>query len=206
MKKLTPLGEVDSTEELRKQVAELTKMVEALSKSTAEPKQPRVAKTKEMIPNEYVKVMSLVGNKLNLSTRPRGTGKTFSFNAFGDVQTMFYSELLDIINNHPNFFEAGYFYVMDPRVIAMGNYYNTYQKILTKDQIEQILANAGNALELFETANTKQQKVIVDFLIEKIVTNQPVDFNLISKISDLSEINILQRAQEIKENNSVEKK
>jgi hypothetical protein len=69
MKKLTPLGEVDSTEELRKQVAELTKMVEALSKSTAEPKQPRVAKTKEMIPNEYVKVMSLVGNKLNLSTR-----------------------------------------------------------------------------------------------------------------------------------------
>lgn len=186
----------NEVEQLKALVEQLSKQVGELSK---EKKQPVQRNIKEISPNSYVKVMSLVGDKLNLSTRPHGKGKTFGFEKFGQVKSMFYSELLDVIENHPNFFSAGYFRVLDENVINAGNYNEVYQKILTKEQMELIMANADGAIALFEGANEKQQKVIIQFFIDRIINGEDVDYNLISNISRISGIDIMKKVQDINE-------
>jgi hypothetical protein len=154
-------------------------------------------------PNEYIKVMSLIDNKLNLSTRDHGLGKTFSFEEFGETQDILYSDLMEINNHHRNFLEAGYYYILDDRVVAMASKKDAYKKILTKEQIEKILNNDEAAISLFQKANPKQQEVIVKFIIKKIINNEPVDYNLIDKLSRVSGVNIVEKAKasvEIKDN------
>ena len=154
-------------------------------------------------PNEYIKVMSLIDNKLNLSTRYHGLGKTFSFEEFGETQDILYSDLMEINNHHRNFLEAGYYYILDDRVVAIASKKDAYKKILTKEQIEKILNNDEAAISLFQKANPKQQEVIVKFIIKKIINNEPVDYNLIDKLSRVSGVNIVEKAKasvEIKDN------
>jgi len=154
-------------------------------------------------PNEYIKVMSLIDNKLNLSTRDHGLGKTFSFEEFGETQDILYSDLMEINNHHRNFLEAGYYYILDDRVVAIASKKDAYKKILTKEQIEKILNNDETAISLFQKANPKQQEVIVKFIIKKIINNEPVDYNLIDKLSRVSGVNIVEKAKasvEIKDN------
>lgn len=154
-------------------------------------------------PNEYIKVMSLIDNKLNLSTRDHGLGKTFSFEEFGETQDILYSDLMEINNHHRNFLEAGYYYILDDRVVAIASKKDAYKKILTKEQIEKILNNDEAAISLFQKANPKQQEVIVKFIIKKIINNEPVDYNLIDKLSRVSGVNIVEKAKasvEIKDN------
>ena len=154
-------------------------------------------------PNEYIKVMSLIDNKLNLSTRDHGLGKTFSFEEFGETQDILYSDLMEINNHHRNFLEAGYYYILDDRVVAIASKKEAYKKILTKEQIEKILNNDETAISLFQKANPKQQEVIVKFIIKKIINNEPVDYNLIDKLSRVSGVDIVEKAKasvEIKDN------
>jgi hypothetical protein len=154
-------------------------------------------------PNEYIKVMSLIDNKLNLSTRDHGLGKTFGFEEFGETQDILYSDLMEINNHHRNFLEAGYYYILDDRVVAIASKKEAYKKILTKEQIEKILNNDETAISLFQKANPKQQEVIVKFIIKKIINNEPVDYNLIDKLSRVSGVNIVEKAKasvEIKDN------
>jgi hypothetical protein len=207
-KALTPVGEVavensatssvvDSEKEsMRAELAELRKMVEALSKTKTEPKQKV---TKDIAPNKYIRVMSLCKDKLNLSTEDRGKGKIFGFENFGDTHRIIYSELLDIMRVHPNFFEAGYFYILDPDVIELGGHEELYSRLLTKEKMEQILANDKSALPFFENTNEKQQKVVIDFLIEKINSGQAVDYNFMAEVSRISKVDIIKRAKEIKD-------
>ena len=185
-------------EQLEKQLEELRNLL--ISQSQKPKRQPRQKVEKEnkldsLVPNTYVKVMSLVENPLNLSTRPHGKGKTFRFENFGDIKSMFYSELLEVIENHPNFFNAGYFYILDNRVIEENNWHDVYSKILTKDQMESVYNNTSGAIALFKTSNAKQQRVIAEYFIDRIIMGKPVDRNLIAEISEISGVDIMERAK-----------
>lgn len=154
-------------------------------------------------PNEYIKVMSLIDNKLNLSTRDRGLGKTFSFEEYGETQDILYSDLMEINNHHRNFLEAGFYYILDDRVVALASKKEAYKKILTKEEIDKILNSDEAAISLFQKANPKQQEVVIKFIIKKIVNKETVDYNLIDKLSRVSGVNIIEKANatiEIKDN------
>jgi hypothetical protein len=223
MTKKSPIGEtVNQTEMseidvLKAQIAELKELVllsaskqeEPKASNTSKPKKERVTpvrlakqeKSKELAPNTYVNVMSLVGNKLNLSTKAREPRTTFSFEKFGTVKRMFYSQLLEVIENHPNFFEKGYFYVLDHEVIDANNWNDLYSKLLTKEMIESVVNNSSNAIDLFTGAGEGQKEVIINFLIEKIISGQAIDFNLIAKLNNMENIDINKMAQDRKEAN-----
>jgi len=199
---MSPLDDAEKIAQLERQLAELSKLVMA-----SKPKEPKKRTPKEfgekpvkttvLAPNTYVKVMSLVHNPLNLSTRQHGKGKTFRFEEFGVIKPMFYSELLEVIENHPNFFNAGYFYILDGRVIEENNWHEIYSKILTKEQMEMIFENSSNAIALFTGANEKQQKLISDYFIDRMVNNLPVDRNLVAELSKISGIDINKRVEAI---------
>jgi hypothetical protein len=176
---------------LMKQNDELQKKYKVLIENKKEEK----TEAKPIAPNEFVKVMSLCANKLNLATRPHGQGKTFSFDRFGETKNILYSDLLEINNNQKNFLEAGYYYILDDRVIDFEGLNDIYDKILSKEQIERILSNEKDASELFQKANPKQQTVIVKFIVDKIITGEDVDFNLINALSKVSKIDIQARVK-----------
>ena len=208
----SPVGEKSEIEILKDQIAELRKLVLASQQTSVEvektkkekPVRPaRQEKSKDISPNHYVSVISLVNNVLNLSTKPRGQGKNFRFETFGTIKRMFYSELLEVIENHPNFFEKGYFYILDNEVVQMNNYVELYTKLLTKEMIESIINNSTNAVEMFEKAGEGQRMVIVEFFVSKIVDGQFVDFNLINNINRVGNIDISKMAADRKEALSV---
>ena len=189
---------VDSEkEQLKKEIAELRKMIEELAKG-----KNKVVKTpveeRDIRPDSYIKVMSLCDRELNLSTKPRGQGKIFNFVKFGVVKKMFYSELLDIINNHQNFLEAGYFYILDEGKGAVKSLglEELYERILTKEQIENVLNNTGEALSLFKSANEEQQKTITNMIFVKLRDGGIVDQNLVSEISRITTIDINAKVKE----------
>ena len=181
-KKLTP-DELSEVEALRARLAELE------SKNEVEEEDYSDVKIQQ---DEYIPVMSLVSHHLNLSTKENGQGYVKKFTKFGDIKRILYRDLLEIIESHPNFMEAGYFYIMHPSFIRQNGLDDIYSKILTKEKIEKILSTKSEAcVELYETANEKQREIIVGMLVTKLRDNpDSVNLNVVSRISALAKVDI----------------
>jgi hypothetical protein len=149
---------------------------------------------------EYIKIVNLCpdGWHLNLSTKGNGQGKVYKFEKFGQTKKIIYMDLMDIIENHLNFVEAGRFYILDKRVIRQAGLDAAYEKILDKNKIEEIFTgNMDNAVELYSSANKEQQQLILDFFITKLRDNpDSIDLNLVDKITRISGVKIVERAED----------
>ena len=178
------------------------KEIEALRARIAELENGEKKEDNKIQLDEYIPVMSLIPYRLNLSTKEMGMGDIKRFIKFGEVKNILYKDLVDIMEVHSNFMEAGYFYILDPRVIRQQGLDEVYSKILTKEKIEEILTNNSNpehCASLYNSANEEQQKIIVQLLIDKIKGNSDsVNLNTVEKISKLSKTDILKRAEESK--------
>ena len=155
----------------------------------------------DVAPDTYIPVMSLLPYPLNLSTREAGRGNVKKFTRFGEVKRIIYSDLVDIMEVHSNFLEAGFFYIMNPLVIRHHGLDEIYSKILTKEKIEQILSTTSTeeCLSLYKSANSKQQETIVELVIEKLVSEpDSVDLNVVDRLSRESHVKISERASEIR--------
>lgn len=151
--------------------------------------------------DEYISVMSLLPYNLNLSTKEGGQGSTKKFTKFGEVKKILYKDLVEILEVHSNFLEAGYFYILDPTLIRHHGLDDTYSKILTKDKIEEILlANSDECITLYNSSNEKQQEIIVQLLVDKL-KDAPgsLNLNMVDRISRISKVDIIKKAEESKE-------
>ena len=206
----SPIGETSEIELLKKQLEELQNAVKILTASKQEEPKPKKERTvrlakqeksRELNPNTLVDVMSLCGNPLNLSTSKKDPKDTFRFEKLGDMKKLMYSQLLRVIENHPNFFENGFFYVMNEDIVKANNWTELYSKLLTKENIEAVINNSQNAIELFEKAGEKQREVILNIIIEKMSNGESIDFNFIAKLNKIENIDINKMAQDRKEAN-----
>ena len=157
--------------------------------------------TEEIIQQDsYIRVMSLIPFPLNLSTKEGGQGTVKRFTRFGEIKNILLRDLMDIIDNHQNFLENGYFYILSKTFIRQNGLDEIYSKILTKDKIEQILAmNSDEAVEIFQAASKGQQDMIIQMLIIKLRDNpESVNLNVIDKISRLSKVNIVEIVEDAK--------
>jgi hypothetical protein len=146
---------------------------------------------------DYIKVMSLLPYRLNLCTRERGQGKIYKFDTFGQIKKIIYSDLVDILEVCHDFLESGYFIILSPKVVRLHGFDEAYSKILTKEKIEEILNGTDEELALYSSANEKQQMVIVDLVIDKMLANpESVDLNMIDRLSRLSGVNISQKVED----------
>lgn len=156
-------------------------------------------KTKVQL-DEYVPVMSLLPYKLILSTKENGTGDTKRFTKFGEIKNIMYKDLVEIMEVQRSFLEAGYFYILNPDVIRQHGLDEVYSKILTKEKIEEILnTNSESCIDLYNSTNEEQQKIIVELFIDRIKSNpESVNLNTVDRISRISKTDILKRAEESK--------
>lgn len=150
--------------------------------------------------DEYVSVMSLLPYPLNLSTKEGGQGSIKKFTKFGEIKQVLYRDLVDIIEVHRNFLEAGYFYILHPGIIRQLGLDELYSKILTKEKIEELLlTNSEECVTLYNSANDKQREIILQLLVDKVRDNpDSANLNVIDKISRASKFDIVKRAEEEK--------
>lgn len=154
--------------------------------------------TKQLEPDDYISVMSLLPYPLNLTTKEFGQGNVKRFTKFGEVKKIMYRDLVDIIEAHMNFVEAGYFYILSPAFVRQNGLQEIYSKILTKDKIEEIItSNSQESINLYNSATKEQQEIIIDLLIG-MARNNPdsLNLNVVDKISRLSKVDIMQKAEE----------
>jgi hypothetical protein len=140
--------------------------------------------------DDYIKVMNLKAEPLTLSTALYGQGVLYNFAKFGQIKKIIYSDLVKIMEVHPNFLNEGFFYIMDKRVVRSHGLDEIYENILTKEQIENSLNDLDQCVELFKVANDNQRKLIIDMLVDKIVEGHDVDRNIVDKLARISDIKI----------------
>jgi len=147
---------------------------------------------------EYIEVMSLIPYRLNLSTEENGRGSRFKFSSFGEVKRILYNDLAKIFENYKSFMEKGFFYILDERVIRKHGLDDMYDKILSKDKIEQVLdCNPKTAVKLYESANEAQREIMDTMLVSKLKENEDaMDLNIISAISKIGEKDLVSIAKE----------
>ena len=149
-------------------------------------------------PNDYISVMSLIPHTLNISTKGGGQGNLKKFTKFGEVKKILYSDLVDIMEAHSNFLNAGYFYIMNPAVIRQHGLDEIYEKILTKEKIEEIVStDSESCVEIYKTANPQQKEIIIELLVERLF-NEPdaVNLNVVDRISRDSGVNLIEKAED----------
>ena len=180
----------DADSDLREQVKLLQEQLNILlSKDDSGVKEEEPDNIK--IPqDDYIKVMNIKAEPLTLSTKEYGQGVLYNFQNFGQVKKIIYSDLVKIMEVHPNFLNEGFFYILDKRVIRSHGLDELYENILTKSQIESSLDNLNECIELFKVANDNQRKLIIDMLVDKIVEGHEVDRNIIDKLARISDIKI----------------
>jgi len=148
--------------------------------------------------DSYISVMSLLPYPLNLSTKEGGQGNIKRFTKFGEVKRILYRDLVDIMEANPSFLNSGFYYILDPRVIRFHGLEETYSRILSKDKIEEILsADSEKALELYNSANEEQQKIIIDIMVERLVKDpKSVSLMIIDAISRASGVKIMEKVED----------
>ena len=153
----------------------------------------------EISPQKYIKVISLTPCQLNLSTLPGGKGKTVSFESFGQQKRILYSTLVDIMDTSPGFLERGNYYIADKRVIRKHGLDEIYDKLLTKEVIDNILSKSMSDEDtaiLYKSANKTQQATIIDLIVHKLMSGTDVDMNMVGNISKISGIDIMARIKD----------
>lgn len=163
--------------------------------------------TEEFVQNkialdELIPVMSLIDNRLNLMPQNNFGGRAkYLFERFGDKKQIIYQDILTIVENYKHFMEAGYFLILDKRVIDRHGLQEMYSKILNREQIEKILTGSSEALSLYKNCSKEQQRLIVGMLTRKLSEHpDSVDLNVIDKISQISGVKITENANEMREN------
>lgn len=187
---------------LDEKIAELSSQFEAkfAAMMTEQPRQPKqeIIEERQQRDNnirldDYVDVISLCPMPLNLSTQGNGRGMVFKFSKFGEKKSILYKDLVNIIENQRTFLEAGYFYILNKDVIRKSGLDDMYSKILTQENILQILdGDSKEALSLYSSCNERQKELIVEMILQRLLADpESIDLNLVDKISKASGTDIL---------------
>jgi hypothetical protein len=181
----------------------------ATKKATAGFNMLEEAPTEENVNNkialdDLIPVMSLIDYPLNLLQQTTGRAK-YRFDKFGQTKQVLYQDLLSILENYMHFLEAGYFIILDKKVIGRHGLQDMFSKILTKEQIEKILDGSKDAVKLYEGCSPEQQRKVIGMVTRKLFASpDSVDMNIVNQLSRLSGINIMENARDMTANSKQE--
>jgi hypothetical protein len=185
--------------ELRKQLEEQSKKIDALLKMQGVPsvnqpvESPKSAELEDdgeivIGADAYIKVMSLTPHRLTLTTQPKGRGKQFNFDSFGEVKRLQFRDLVDCIETNRHLMEDGNYIILNKKVITKLGLDDIYATILTKDVMEKIMFgnNESDAVKLYAIANEVQRDAIDRLLIDRMLNGEKVDLNLLNSLSRIT--------------------
>lgn len=148
--------------------------------------------------NKQIKIMSMYYGTLNLCTSEnRTSGKTLTFNKYGQIKSVMYKDLVDYVNNNRKFAENGYFYILDKAAVYHVGLSNEYTRLVDSSIVNNITNYTKSDIEQITSMLTDAQKnLIAKVLSDKIANKKEVDRNKVALISDLIGIDIQKKANE----------
>jgi hypothetical protein len=153
----------------------------------------------DIIPmTRIVKVISLYNGILNLKTSNRSDVVIFKFNFFGDVQPIFYSDIVKCIAVQQRFFKDGFCMILDEEVVKAHYLTKDYDKLLTKEQFDTFLSLSDTDMERIYKNLPKQQKMTLLERIAYSVNDNTADRNKVEKVSKFSHQDIYELANKLK--------
>lgn len=189
-KKTTKTNNSDDkrVKELEAQVAQLSEMVQLLTKAGLA--------NNQVVNNSIdrdVTVISLCNNILNLSTEPYGGGIIYTFNEFGEEQTIPYSDVRLIIRSNKKFIKEGKCYIVDDDIVANEHLTRDYERLLNKEELLDLLGKDRNTFsKIFDTMTQSQKEIFRNIISEKLSKDKSsVDMNIVQKVNDTLKTDIL---------------
>lgn len=189
-KKTTKNNNSDSkrVKELEAQVAQLSEMVQLLTKTGL-----TNANSINNSIDRDVTFISLCNNILNLSTEPYGGGTIYTFNEFGEEQTIPYSDARLIIRSNKEFIKEGKCYIADDDIVANEHLTRDYERLLNKDELMDLFNKDRNSFaKVFDAMTQAQKEIFRNIISEKLSKDKnSVDMNIVQKVNDALKTDIL---------------
>lgn len=187
--KKTTNSDTKRVKDLEAQVAQLTEMVNLLTKAGL----TNVPTTNSNIDRD-ITFVSLCNHILNLSTEPYGGGVVYTFTEFGEEQAIPYSEARLIIRNNKRFIKEGKCYIMDSDIINAEHLNRDYERLLNSEELLELLNKDRNIFNgVYDNMTKTQKELFKDIVMDKVAKDRnSVDMNIVQKINDTLNTDILQ--------------
>lgn len=205
--------EVDKISELEKENKEikekLEKLMALLEAFEKKSEQPVCVSEKTLVedgpdmpeepsPNKTIRILSLCRGSLNLSEDESGKGQV-KFSKYGEIKTVLYSSLINIVNYNRNFAEKGVFYILDESAVYYLGLKDFYSKLVTNDVLDNICTYEDvDIIKLIDGTEKRQIDTMVKNLIDRLYAGENLDLNKIQVISKKTGTDIMSKVNEMK--------
>lgn len=196
VKKTTTVSRVDKEkEELKKKNDEMSEMMkkmqeqmELMQKQIAlNQSQPNIVLEQNKDITRTVKVTSLVGNVLTLSTMKNGNkaGHTYKFEKYGQTKSILFTHLQQILTYHTKQFESGKVILTSQRDYDDLGIGYMYDSVNVKEVIDELVLLADdNAIDTICDMNEDMQEKIIDLIAQNLASGYSYDYNKIKELKD----------------------
>lgn len=191
--KADPLKSLEvEKQQLESKIAELKELIAqsaSLSVPTVDDNKKDVLSVEESIP-----VVSLVPNKLNLSTLGFGQGVVYTFTGLYDEIEIPWGDLKDIVRSNRKMAQNGKFYIKHSVAVKNLRLQTVYKNLLSPEQLQSLLnrvEDTAEFLEIYKSASEGQKVTIMNYLRDKRLRQEPVNLNVLEYIGKDHNIDLI---------------
>ena len=143
-----------------------------------------------------VSFVSLHPGILNLSTEGNGQGQVYTFEEFGQVHKVPYSEAKLILKNQAHFAKDGYFYIDDAELIKSSQLSTAYKTILDQSGFENLFTcNQDTFDKVFKGIPKVQQESFANLIALKLYKKESVDMNIVMKVGEITKRDLISESK-----------
>lgn len=198
---IVPIVEEPKEETVSVPVSDYNRLLETLTELIKKQGEDGANANAKIAPSEFIEVISLSPAITNVNTGMGDrNGRNYRFVGFGVSMEIPYSDLVAIVQNHRGAFDRGFLYINDARFVKSQGLSLAMKKILTKEQMEEIIYSKDlKTLDLLGKASSDQRSHIADILVDMINAGKDVDMNKVKRVSEFVGYQIDEKAMRIKE-------
>lgn len=182
-------------EELKNTIALMMKQMNELSKGETKASNSYGVDDDIEVISQCVGLLNLVMGKIG-----NNDSDCYTFKEFGEVQSIPFGDLKEIVKFNKSFAQNGLFYVNDEKAIKQLRLEKYYKRLVNYQDMESIFVKEPNDfIEIYKLASKGQQEVIVKLIIEKLSNKEEIDANVLLQIGQLSGKDLLKIQKESNE-------
>ena len=174
-------------DEMAKMLKQMQEQMKTMQMQMSMQQSPNIVLEQNKDITRTVKVTSLVGNVLTLSTMKNGNkaGRTYKFEKYGHTQNILFSDMQAILIYHSKQFENGLVILSaekDYNDLGIGFMCGT---TVLKDKIDEIvMLKDDNAIETIFDMNDEMIEKVVDLIARNLANGMSYDYNKIKQLKD----------------------
>ena len=174
-------------DEMAKMLKQMQEQMKTMQMQMSMQQSPNIVLEQNKDITRTVKVTSLVGNVLTLSTMKNGNkaGRTYKFEKYGQTQNILFSDMQAILIYHSKQFENGLVILSaekDYDDLGIGFMCGT---TVLKDKIDEIvMLRDDNAIETIFDMNDEMIEKVVDLIARNLANGMSYDYNKIKQLKD----------------------